>query len=133
MGKYTKVIQDNYQEQPEINKEYKSKYEYLGAVIFDFTTYDSEMDTLLASRMIPVLRALVEEQTFEYIKDRDRYENYIAMVNTPFLVDKIDWGTSIGGAWLDNSNEYEIDCGRINIPKGGLTEFITDLLEWCKS
>lgn len=77
----------------------KNKLQYLGQYIFDFTTYDSEMDEYFAKKMIEVLKAIEERTTFEYIK-KD-YINYLTMANMPFLYDNLDWGGSIRGAWFD--------------------------------
>ena len=54
------------------------------------------------------------------------------MINMPFLANKLEWGTSIRGAWFDDWEEYEIDCDRIIIKGDELKVFIADLLEWIK-
>lgn len=131
MGKFLKILDENYKEQSEMGIELDSKMEYLGSVIFDFTTYDGEINILFAERMVPVLKCILDRTTFEYQKNKEQYINYLTMVNMPFLTDKLDWGGSIRGAWFDNWKEYEIDCGRIKIEKQEFTQFITDLIEWC--
>ena len=131
MGKFIKILDVNYKEQTEMGIELDTKMEYLGSVIFDFTTYDGAIDVLFAERMIPVLKCILNRTTFEYQKDEKQNINYLTMVNMPFLIDKLDWGGSIRGAWFDNWQEYEIDCGRIEIKKQELEIFITDLIEWC--
>ena len=131
MGKFIKILDENYKKQAEMGIELDTKMEYLGRVIFDFTTYDGAIDVLFAERMIPVLKCILNRTTFEYQKDEKQNVNYLTMVNMPFLVDKLDWGGSIRGAWFDNWQEYEIDCGRIEIKKQELEIFITDLIEWC--
>lgn len=133
MGKFIEILEKNYKEQSLMGLELESKMEYLGSVVFDFTTYHGEMDIIFAEKMIPVLKAIYERSTFEYIKDTEQYVNYLLMVNMPFLVDKLEWGGSIRGAWFDDFNEYEIDCGRIEIKKQELNIFIKDLLEWISS
>jgi hypothetical protein len=130
MGKFISILDENYKEQSQMGLELESKIEYVGNVIFDFTTYDGEIDVLFANRMIPVLKSILDRETFEYIKDEEQYINYLTMVNMPFLVDKLEWGGSIRGAWFDNFQEYEIDCGRIEIKKGELEGFIKDLIDW---
>jgi hypothetical protein len=37
--------------------------------------------------------------TFEYIKNKNNYKNYILSCN--FILDWLDWGTSIRGAWFN--------------------------------
>ena len=131
MGKFIEILDRNYKEQAEMGIEFETKMEYLGSTVFDFTTYDGAIDVLFAEKMIPVLKCILDRKTFEYQENKEQYINYLMMVNMPFLVDKLEWGTSIRGAWFDDYREYEIDCGRIEIKKQELTLFITDLIEWC--
>lgn len=87
-----------------------SRLAYLGNYIFDFTTYDEEMDELFARRAIEVCRAIQGKATFDYIKDREQYVWYLTMMNMPFFAKRTEWGTSIRGAWWDGSGEY-VSCG----------------------
>ena len=134
MKDFKKILDENFKEQSEMGVKFDSKFEYLGNVIFDFTTYDGDVDAVFAEKMIPVLSCIVNKKTFEYHKEsNDNYLNYLMMVNLPFLVNKLEWGTSIRGAWFDLGKEYEIDCGRIKIKKGEIEEFIQNLIEWVHS
>jgi hypothetical protein len=132
MGKFIEKLDELYLFHRNIldedDREEYYKHEFLGGVIFNFTTYDGEMDELLSSMMVPVIECILRKKTFEY--QEKYYIYYIMMVNMPFLADKLDWGTSIRGAWFDDSKGYEIDCGRIIIDKGELTEFMEDIVEW---
>lgn len=76
-----------------------SRLEYLSINIFNFTTYDGAMDELFAKKALDVCVAITDKQTFEYQKDEENYKWYLIMVNMPFFVGKIEWGTSICGAW----------------------------------
>ena len=41
----------------------------------------------------------LDKKSFDYHQKSDeQYINYLTMVNTPFLIDKLEWGTSIRGA-----------------------------------
>jgi hypothetical protein len=89
--------------------------------------------------MIEVIECIVNKTTFDYQnKSQKHYENYIMMCNAPFLVGKLEWGTSIRGAWLDEyghhsepqPREYEIGITNLKIPKKDIVEFCKDLLEW---
>jgi hypothetical protein len=75
------------------------RLEYLGDYIFDFTTYDGQMAELFARRALEVCAAISDKTTFDYIKDAEQYRWYLVMVNMPFFTDKIEWGTSVRGAW----------------------------------
>lgn len=133
MGKFIEILDKNFSEQSDMGIELKCKMEYLGSVVFDFTTYDSEIYVLFAEHMIPVVKCILERNTFEYQESAIQYVNYLSMVNVPFLHDKLEWGTSIRGAWFDDFKEYEIDCGRIKIEKGELKQFMGDLISWSES
>ena len=67
--------------------------------IFDFTTYDGEIDIFFAKKAIEVCEAITNKTTFEYIRDKENYKWYLALCNMPFFQEKIDWGSSIRGAW----------------------------------
>jgi hypothetical protein len=111
----------------------ETKMEFLGATIFNFTTYDGEIDILFAEKMIEVLECILNGTTFAYQANKDKYINYLTMVNMPFMTEKLEWGTSIRGAWFNDYYRYEIDYDRLIIEKGELTEFIKQLIEWVRS
>lgn len=80
-----------------------TRLDYLGNFIFDFTTYDSDMSELFATKALEVCAAISDKATFEYIKDPEQYRWYLVMCNMPFFVGRLDWGTSIRGAWWTGS------------------------------
>jgi len=110
----------------------KDKMAFLGNTIFNFTTYDDEMDAILAQGMIEVCESILDRTTFEYVKDKNNHMRYIIMINMPFLAEKIDWGVSVRGAWFDMWSEYEEDCGRIVIEKEEIEDFIREMIKWVK-
>lgn len=77
----------------------KSRVAYLSESIFNFTTYDSSIDELFGRKAVEVCAAITNGTTFDYIKNQDDYEWFLLMCNIPFFADKIEWGTSIRGAW----------------------------------
>src|SRR6187551_1705842 len=106
----------------------KSKLEFIGVHIFDFTTYCGEFDEILSKRMLAVCKAIVEKTTFEFIKPSDEaHLEYITMCNMPFLVDKLSWGTSIRGAWFDDKT-YKIDCDNSEVTD--INSFVKALIKW---
>lgn len=111
---------------------YLTKYEFLGGV-FNFVTYDKNIEKQMVKDMVEVLRAILNGETYEYIKSPSRHKKYIHMVNTPFLYEKINWGNSVRGAWLDNNKEYYISLLEIEIPQGKIANFIKALIEWYDS
>lgn len=77
----------------------ESRLEYLGDHIFDFTTYDGEMSALFARKAVEVCAAINNKLTFNYIKSPDDYRWFLLMCNMPFFAERLEWGTSIRGAW----------------------------------
>lgn len=91
-----------------------TRMEYLSDMIFDFMTYDSEKAEEFVIRAVEVCEAISGRKTFDYIKDPEQYRWYLLMVNMPFFVDRLTWGTSIRGAWWDyKAMEYN-GCGLWN-------------------
>ncbi len=130
---YKQTLEESYQVQLKRECPSENRIAYLGSTIFEFTTYDDEMDETLAKGMIEVCQVILDKETFEYIKDKQQYMKYIIMVNMPFLAEKIDWGGSVRGAWFDDFQEYKVDCGNIEVKKGDVTTFIREMLEWVKN
>jgi hypothetical protein len=128
MGKFIEILNTSYKQ-----SEARSKLEYLSEMVFDFTTYDSKVDELFAEKMIEVLECILNSKPFEYQqKSNEQYINYLTMVNMPFLVDKLEWGTSIRGAWFEDNKEYIIPYLELELAFRELTEFISDIIEWSK-
>lgn len=75
--------------------------EYLSEYIFNYTTYDSTIDEQIVFRSCVIIDAILRGTTVKLIDDEaDWYLWYIIIVNMPFFVDKIEWGTSFRGAWF---------------------------------
>jgi hypothetical protein len=90
------------------------RLEYLADYLFDFTTYESEYSELFAKKALEVCAAISDSKTFEYIKEPENRLWYLLMVNMPFFADKLEWGTSIRGAWWGEPPHKKIEfssCG----------------------
>jgi hypothetical protein len=118
-----------------------SKLAFLGSNIFDFTTYDSAMDELFAKKMIEVIDCIIKSKTFEYQNKEANYINYLTMVNMPFLNGKLEWGTSIRGAWFDEYGHHSephpavYKIGSVDdliVPKKEIKYFMKQLVEWSR-
>ena len=131
MRDFKKELDELYKFWQEMECPPETKMEFLGSKIFYFTTYDGAIDVLFAEKMVEVLECILNRTTFEY--QEEKYINYLTMVNMPFLSNKLEWGTSIRGAWFDDYNKYIIDCDRLIIEKGEFAEFIKQLIEWVRS
>lgn len=94
-----------------------SRLDYLSEYIFDFTTYDPEMSELFAKKAVEVCAAITNGYTFEYIRDPEDYKWFLLMCNMPFFAGRLEWGTSIRGAWwgMPRGHDFEFDsCGLWN-------------------
>lgn len=76
-----------------------SRHEFLSGHVFNFTTYDSDLDELFARKAVEVCEAINNRTTYQYIENDDNRMWFTLMCNMPFFVDKITWGTSIRGAF----------------------------------
>ncbi|MGB3290950.1 MAG: hypothetical protein WBA83_16885 [Burkholderiaceae bacterium] len=108
-----------------------SRLEFLSLNIFNFTTYDSDMDELFARKAIEVCEAITDKTTLDYIKSARNYEWYLVMCNMPFFVGRLDWGTSIRGAWWSVEGDRELirSCGLWDGDRQ-LTELCVSFEDW---
>ena len=86
-----------------------SRLDYLGDGVFDFITYESEMSELFAAKAVEVCAAINDSKTFDYIKDAEQRKWYLLMCNLPFFADRLEWGTSIRGAWWGGKPGKQIE------------------------
>jgi hypothetical protein len=119
-----------------------SRLEFLAGYIFDFTTYDSEAGELFASKALEVCAAINEQRTFDYITDADNYRWYLLMVNMPFFAGRLEWGTSVRGAWWDHAAQKLESCGlwleseqvlSLEFPRSEWMRFIDALVEFASA
>ncbi|HMK58065.1 MAG TPA: hypothetical protein VK462_03340 [Nitrososphaeraceae archaeon] len=114
--------------------ENRSKISFIASMVFDIYTYDDYVDALFANKMIDVIKAIISKRTFDYHRhgeNEENYLNYLTMVNFPFLKGKLEWGTSIRGAWLMDyeDGEYIIFPDWV-VSKRDISKFLTDLITW---
>lgn len=105
---YSELISNSYNKENEWSEQ--TKAEYISSAIFNFTTYDSSMDDLLVEKSIEVCKAISNGTTFDFIKDGQNYVWYCICVNFPFFKKRLNWGTSIRGAWLDEEQPPLESC-----------------------
>jgi hypothetical protein len=124
---YLKLLEHSFEMEKEVSGSGsgpKSRLEYLGEYIFNFTTYDSEMSELFAAKAVEICAAINCDKTFEYIKDQNNYIWFLLMCNMPFFVDKLEWGVSIRGAWWD----YDIEFSSYGLWNGD--EQLTEIMKF---
>lgn len=131
-SKYKAIIDDYYLERMDGSDNNVDKLEFIADSVFGFVTYDSEIDEILASKMIEVLNVLVSKTWATYTVERENYINFLTMVNMPFLIDKLDWSTSIRSSWLCLDRGLSLFHGSLVIEKGDeqISAFISALIEW---
>ena len=140
MENYKEQLDKLYLEEKDNECPPDNKFQFLGNSIFGFTTYDSGIDELFAKKMLEVIDCIYNKTIFDYQNDENNYINYLTMVNMPFMQGKLEWGTSIRGAWFDeyghHSEKEEDKVYSITydwkIPKKEIMEFMKQLLEWSK-
>ena len=99
MNDYYRMLEEGFAETRGFEDRDLTRLQFLSEHIFDFITYDDEMSELFATRALQVCEAINNKKTFEYIAESDQHCWYLLMVNMPFFNDKLEWGTSIRGAW----------------------------------
>lgn len=125
---YIKLMRDGFTAEKQW-RDLESRLEYLSDEIFNFTTYDSEMAELLASKAIEVCKAITENKTFEYITDKENYKWYLLMCNMPFFAERIELGTSVRGAWW-NASTFLFDGDEIKFSVEEWAKFINAIVEF---
>jgi len=105
---YLKFLEHSFEVENEVSEcRPNSRLEYLADHIFNFTTYDSEMSELFAGKAVEVCAAITDGKTFEYIEDHENYKWYLLMCNMPFFSEKLEWGSSIRGAWWNQKITFQ--------------------------
>lgn len=100
---YKELLLNGHKEFTHVTCHDNTMAEYLAAEIFEFVTYDAAIDELFVRKAIEVMLAIDKRSTFEYQASDENYRWYLIMCNMPFFKDKLEWGTSIRGAWWDKN------------------------------
>lgn len=98
-GFYRTLLSCGFKESEEDNR-----MAFAGERIMGFSTYDDDMSVYFAAQAFEVARAISHGTTFEFIEEPNQYKMYLTMCNVPFFSEKIEWGTSIRGAWWVHSD-----------------------------
>ncbi len=108
----------------------ESRLVYLSDHIFDFTTYDSEMSEIFAAKAVEVCGAINDAKIFDYIANAENYKWFLLMCNMPFFAQRLNWGTSIRGAWWDYREHRLSSCGIWNGFEQVMELKFRDVDEW---
>ena len=109
--------------------------EYLCGHIFDITTYAADQDEKIGKKVIEVIDAINNRTTFDYIKNEDDHTWYLLICNLPFFKKRLNWGTSIRGAWWDyehwNDKMFKLSsCGLVGDDGEQQTDWELSKDEW---
>lgn len=115
---YLQLLENSYKQTAYFLDHPMSRLAYVGGHIFDFTTYDDEIDELFAQKLIGVCKAISDKETFQYQETEEDYRWYLIMCNMPFLQNKLEWGTSIRGAWWDLHGEKKFELSSCGLFEG---------------
>jgi hypothetical protein len=135
---YLKLLTESYESDRFCGKP-GSRLEYLSDYIFDFTTYEDEAAELFARKAVEVAAEINNGTTFDYIKRHEDRIWFLLMVNMPFFYPRLEWGTSIRGAWWQHDNheldscglfDGETQLGRLTFTRDEWREFIAAVVEF---
>jgi hypothetical protein len=126
---YRKLLERGYEVEQAAECPPQTRHAYLADYIFDFTTYDGAMSDLFGRKAVEVCAALCDGKTYEYIENAENYQWYLLMVNMSFFDGRLDWGTSIRGAWWDYDDKTLDSCG-LWAGDGQVTELEFTREEW---
>jgi hypothetical protein len=130
---YVKLLENSYEREKEFQSNgTMERLEFLAENIFDFTTYESVVYSLIEQKCLEVCKAISEKKTFEYIKSDEGNLWYLIMVNMPFFEGKLEWGTSIRGAWwhLYGDRKFTVESCGLYVEYEQLLEISFDEDEW---
>ncbi|BBB65868.1 hypothetical protein UNDYM_1615 [Undibacterium sp. YM2] len=109
-GSYKHLLENSYHIQCELDEE-MSREAFLADYIFCFITYDSDMGEIFASKALEVCTAVSNQTIISYIENEDDYRWFLLMINMPFFAGRLNWGTSIRGAWWNHEGQTLETCG----------------------
>lgn len=110
------------------------RLEFLAESVFGLTTYENIISSLMAKKFLEVCTAVSDGKTFEYIESEDGNMWFLIMVNMPFFAEKLDWGTSIRGAWwrLYSGDVFKVESCDLYEGEEQLLEISFNLKEWAQ-
>lgn len=124
----------------DVNEDMPQKYKklvFISREILGLTTYDTGLDVHFGNMVLETMKQIQNRTTFKFIEDKNNYTNYILSCN--FIIDWLDWGSSIRGAWFSEYDgkitpdfalsNIEYDKDSFPITKGFMEWFINFLEE----
>ena len=132
---YLKLLRDSYKETAD-NRDDPTleKLEFLANDIFGFKTYENVVSSMMAKKALEVCKAISDKKTFDYIASEEGNFWYLVTVNMPFFENRLEWGTSIRGAWwaLWGNKEFTIESFGLFSDGEQILELKLNETEWSK-
>lgn len=111
--------------------EYYTAINLIGEGVFDFTTYESEVLKKLTLDALQVCWVISTKTNFDFIANDSGNLKYLTMVNMPFFANRLEWGTSIRGAWWDHGWQ-ELETNELIFQEKQLQKLRFQPLAWEK-
>jgi hypothetical protein len=75
-----------------------TKYSYIASIIFNITSYDSELDEFYVKKLLEFFEII---ESNEILSDSlEDYKIYVLLANLPTIASILNWGTSIRSAFF---------------------------------
>lgn len=130
---YRRLLEESYAFHTKTFDPQCTRLEFLSGSVFEFKTYDCDVAAMFAHKAVRTC-AILSRKIPLTTHDPD-YHWYLAMVNTTFFENKIDWGTSIRTAFWQadefilNGLWYEGNqISRLALGLDEWTKFVDDLI-----
>jgi len=110
--------------------EQEKKCIFLSSAIIGITTYDDELDKEFGKMILSTMIQIKNRITFEYIKNKENYKNFILSCN--FIEEWIEWGTGIRGAWFNTGDGKIVPdeaLSNVGYDEDGI-RITDDFMEW---
>ena len=131
MSDYRQMLEDGFAFINELDGQ-STRLSFLGDYIFDFTTYDSEWSEIFAKRAIEVCESISNKTTFESFEEPGRYRWFLIMINMPFFSQRINWGTSVRGAWWESPPDLVYQSSGLFIGDEQFCSHMFTTKQWCE-
>lgn len=100
---YLEMLEESYEEYKKWEHEnFHTKLNFLADGVFGITTYENSIECEMAQEFLQVCEAISNNTTFDFISTEEDCNIYLRTINYPFFIDRIEWGSSIRGAWWEN-------------------------------
>ena len=108
---YLEMLEESYEEYKQWEHEnFHTKLNFLADAIFGITTYENSIARSMAQEFLQVCEAISNNTTFDFISSGEGCNIYLRTINYPFFMDRIEWGSSIRGAWWGNTTTKIKSC-----------------------